>query len=295
MSEELRIAIIGLDTSHTPAFVRILQAPDCPEDQRVRGAKAVTCLRFSTPFQSEEGLDKRQKELEGWGVRVTTDFDEAVAGCDAIALEINDPGYHLEYFAKCTDLGKPIFIDKPLADNIENGRTICKLAKEKGLRVCSSSCLRSVPQVVEACCSMPEPLYASTYGPLGIAPSGSSIVWYGVHAFEMLERAMGRGARAVYARADEAGVVCAVDYDNARRGVVELTKGTHLYGGCLRDQERAIPFVVDMSVAYREQVAEVVRFFRGGSPPAELEDALEIMGMLDAAERSCQSGKAETL
>lgn len=31
-------------------------------------------------------------------------------------MEINDPSLHLEYFKKCADLGKPIFLDKPLKE-----------------------------------------------------------------------------------------------------------------------------------------------------------------------------------
>ena len=101
MKEEIRVAIIGLDTSHSVEFPRRMQAPDCPEKNRVEGLRAVTCLRFETPFTNKQVLDERQKQLEAWGVKVTEDFDEAVSDCDAIMIEINDPAYHLEYFKKC--------------------------------------------------------------------------------------------------------------------------------------------------------------------------------------------------
>jgi hypothetical protein len=48
--------------------------------RRVKGVIPVACLRFPSPFQSEAGQDKRQAQLEEWGVRVTRDFDEAVGG-----------------------------------------------------------------------------------------------------------------------------------------------------------------------------------------------------------------------
>ena len=79
MSDELRLSIIGLDSSHTPEFTERLQSPDCPADQKVNGARVGRCLRFSTPFQDEAGLDKRQALLEAWGVEVTVDFDAAVS------------------------------------------------------------------------------------------------------------------------------------------------------------------------------------------------------------------------
>ncbi len=295
MSGEIRIGMVGLDTSHSVAFTKCLQAPDVAADQKVAGARVVSCMRFETPFQDKNGLDGRQKQLEEWGVTVTEDFDEAVAECEAIMLEINDPAYHLEYFRKCVPLGKPIFLDKPMADNTTNARAIYKLAKENNLRVFSSSSLRFVPGLIESCKAIPNADYAYTYGALGKAPAGSSVVWYGVHAFEMLERAMGQGAIGVFARRDKAGVVCTVEYPNNRRGIVELTEGSSAYGGCLRDKGKAAPYVCDNSRLYPDQLIKVVEFFKGAEPAASLDDALEVTAMLDAAERSTQSGKPEAL
>jgi predicted dehydrogenase len=51
--------------------------------------------------------------------------------------------------------------------------------------------------------------------------------------------------------------------------------------------------VADFTRAYTEQLLAVREFFRGGPPPVAAEDALEVMAMLDAAERSFASGKPE--
>lgn len=295
MSKEIKIGMVGLDTSHSVAFTRCLQAPDCAPEQHVSGARVVACMRFETPFQGKEGLDDRQKQLEGWGVKVTESFEEAVADCDAIMLEINDPAYHVEYFQKCTELGKPIFLDKPMADNIANARLIAKMAKDAGLRVFSASSLRFIPALAQAIEEVGEPKYVSTYGPLGKAPAGSSIVWYGVHAFEMLERAMGLGAKSVFARKDSVGVVAIVDYEEGKRGVVELTEGAGSYGGSVRSENKAVPFSADNAPFYTLELVEVVKFFAGAESPVTLEDALEVTAMLDAAERSVNSGKTEAV
>ena len=174
MQELLRVGIIGLDMSHSIEFTRRMQAPDCPQDQRVEGIQAVTCLRFETPFQDQQGLDERQAQLEAWGVVVTEDFDEAVSGCDALLMEINDPQYHLDYFARVAGLEKPLFLDKPLADTMENGLRICAIAAENDLRFFSASSLRFVPPLVQACEAVLDPLCCTVYGPLGRAPAGSS-------------------------------------------------------------------------------------------------------------------------
>lgn len=291
MSRVIKIGVVGLDTSHSIEFVRRMQAPDCPADQKVAGLRATACLRFETPFQNRDGLDARQKTLEGWGVKVTESFEEAVADCDAIMMTINDAAFHLDYFRRCADLGKPIFLDKPMADTVAAGRMIFDLAAAKGLKVMSCSSLRYVTSLLEACRTIPQPAQASTFGPLGKAPAGSSIVWYGVHAFEMLERAMGRGAASVTVVRDQMGVVCVVAYKDGRRGVVELAEGNYSYGGTLRGEGKAVAFVADMSRAYTLQLIEIETFFRTGQMSLGLDDTLEVMALLDAAQQSLTRGK----
>jgi predicted dehydrogenase len=295
MGEAVKVGLIGLDSSHTVEFARRMVAPDCPDDQRVSGLKPVACLRFPSPFQSEAGLDQRQRLLEGWGIKVTTFLPAAVAGCDALMLLINDPARHLEYVAACADLGKMIFLDKPMADNIANGRRIFELARSKRMKILSMSSLRLPQALASACEKMPRPLFVHAFGAYGTAPAGSSIVWYGVHTFEMLQRAMGRGALSVHTSRDGAGLTAVIRYPENRRGVVELSEGAHVYGGFLRDRERAIPFVADTSRSYADLLVHIARFFRTGETTAELEDTLEVMAMLDAAQRSLDSGKVEEL
>lgn len=292
MSNEIKVAVIGLDTSHSVEFVKRMQGgADCPAEQRVTGMRATACLRFETPFQNKDGLDARQKLLEGWGVKVTESFPAAVADCDAVMIEINDPACHLEYFRECATLGKPIYLDKPLADTLAHGREIAALIAARGLKVMSSSSLRYVPALLEACAAIPIPAQASTFGPLGQAPAGSSIVWYGVHAFEMLERAMGRGAKSLTVVRDRQGVVCVVEYADGRRGVVELANGNYSYGGALRGDGKAAAFGVDMSRAYQLQLLEIEKFFRTGVAPLAFDDTLEVMALLDAAQESFTTGK----
>ena len=188
MSKVFKVAIIGLDTSHSVALPQLMQDPKTPAEQKIEGLVATRALRFPSAFQSEEGQDKRQATLEAIGVKVTRDFDEAVGDCDAIMLEINDPALHLEYFEKCAALGKPIFLDKPFADNWENTLKIVEIAKKNNVRYFTSSSLRFDADFSAAVKEWGKANSATIWGPVGKAAAGSSIVWYGVHAFEMLEK-----------------------------------------------------------------------------------------------------------
>jgi len=292
---EIKVAIVGLDTSHSVEFARRMNDPQCDPKIKVDGLKAVSCMRFETPFQDKKGLDERQKTLEGWGIKVTESFDECVADCDAVMLEVNDPAYHLEYFKKAIKLGKPIYLDKPMADTYASGKAIYDLAKKNNVKVFSASSLRFVTAVVEANKVLSDPEFVAVFGALGNAPAGSSVVWYGVHTMEMLQKLMGPGAVSLKAIRDEKGVVSVVKYKNGARGIAELNTGSYVYGGAVRTKGEVHSFTVDMSMAYTLELREIAKFFNGEEPKASFEDTLEVMDLLDTTQRSLDSGKEEKL
>ena len=294
MDKILKVAIIGLDTSHSTAFAGFMLDPETKPEFKIDSMVPTRCLRFETPFQNAEGLNKRQVMLESLGVEVGTDFDWAVEGCDAIIMNINDPSYHVEYFEKCAKLGKPIYIDKPVAGTVAETRKIYELAEKYQVRFFSASSLRfdiDLEETLEA--GNITAKSAVVWGPVGVAPAGSSIVWYGVHAFEMLERIMGIGAASVTVVNDAKGHVCTVEYADGRRGIVELTRKCPRYGALLRDDESGavmiksggrVPFYVRL-------LKRIDSFFRGNdSAGVPLDESMEIMKLLEAADLSSQSG-----
>jgi predicted dehydrogenase len=288
----IKVAIIGLDTSHSIQFSKLMNAADCPQELKVPGMQAISCMRFETPFQDKKGLDERQAQHEGWGVKVTEDLDEALAGCDAVMLEINDPAYHLEYFAKVAALGKPVFLDKPLAGNLADGRAIIELARQHGTRVWSGSSLPFADAIRDALAQVPDVKIGHSFGALGTAPAGDSLIWYGVHSFEMLQKVMGAGAREVTAVESEVGVVSVVEYEGERRGVVESIRGSWTYGGRVQSAKQMVQFLVDGKYNYRNLLREVKAFFEGGPAPVSLETSFEGLAMMVAARDSIDSGKA---
>jgi len=291
----IKVAIIGLDTSHSIAFPKLMQDVSNTPDLRVKGMRAVTCLRFETPYQNAEGLDKRQAQLEAIGVRVTTCFDEAVADCDAIMLEINDGAFHLEYFKKVAAMGKPVFLDKPLANSLADARTIIRLMHKHKTRVWSGSSIPFIPEVDQSRAQLTKVARAHVFGALGAAPAGDSLVWYGVHTFETLQRLMGPGAKSVRALETEASILTAVDYGDGREGVVEAVRGMYTYGGYVQGlagtEAKFVPFVCNTKYSYRDILLKVKAFFNGEPAPVDMRATFEGMAMMTAARRSIEIGK----
>ncbi|HEX2951174.1 MAG TPA: Gfo/Idh/MocA family oxidoreductase [Armatimonadota bacterium] len=295
MSQDIRLAMIGLDTSHTVEFTKLMQSPDCPEELHVDGLHAVRCLRFATPFQQQAGLDDRQAMMEGMGVKVTEDFDEAIDDCDAIMLEINDPSCHLDYFARVAALGKPIFLDKPIAGTLADAREICALANTHHTRVMSCSNLRYSRALLQALADHPHPKVMNAFGVLGTPPAGEGVIWYGVHSFEMVQRAMGDAFTDVTAIETPDGIISVIEYTDGRQALVELGRSYTCFGGRLQSSDGVKPYVVDGRYLYSDLLKAVKLFLQGNDPTATLNDALSVITLMDATCRSLASGKPVTI
>ena len=294
----INVAIIGLDSSHTIEFSKRMLGLDCPETERTTQLKPVCCCRFDSPFQGKEGLDAREKLMTEMGIPVTLSFDEAVENADAIMLELNDPSMHLEYFRKVAKLGKPVFLDKPMAQDLSSAKEIMTLAKRHAVRFFSSSALRFDQAIRAAARNYPNPARAIVWGPLGIALAGSSVVWYGVHTIEILQTLMGQGAASVSAVRDEHGCVFTIAYTDGRRAIAEMTQGVWRYGGVLHNAEGTgeYPFAVETGAAfYGELLKEIERFFAGDSDGVDEETMMDSMRILDAANRAWLSNNSESV
>jgi hypothetical protein len=292
--QDKRIAIVGLDTSHAVAFTTLIQSAD-PAKRVVEGMRVTQALRFPSAFQPEAGQDQRQAELEALGVTLKPSIDAVLENVDAVFLEINDPALHLDYFTAVADRGLPVFIDKPLAANTAEGRRICELAAEKAIPVWSASSLRFIPSLIEARATVANPLVAHTFGALGKAARGSDLVWYGVHAVEMLTAGLGVGATEVRALEDSSGIVLMVHYADGRRGLVECLRQTGRYGGRLQNANTLAFFDSGKGSPYVALMGALRDFVCDGKIPVPLSDAFEILAILEAGERSLASGGAETV
>ncbi len=295
MISDFKVAIIGLDTSHAVEYPKRMQDPNCPQERKVAGLRATRCLSFETAFTDKEEWAAYKQYLPSIGVEITEDFDYAVSDCNGIMIEVNDPELHWEYFQKCADLGKPIFLDKPFAESFASAVKIYQLAKEKEIRLFTSSALRydAVFTAGLANCGI-EPTSAIVWGPHGRKVK-DSLIWYGCHSFEMLEAVMGRGAAGVSVHSEPNRDICVVDYKDGRHGIVELNKNTGRYGVLLRDNVHGASLLQPgkTTMFYTEILKRITDFFMNGKDILPLEDSLEVIAMLDAASRSLKSSRPE--
>lgn len=289
-SAQIRVGIIGTDTSHVPAFTRALNDPTYKD--HVPGARVVAAYKGGS-FDVESSrtrVDKFAEEIQSkWGVEIVPDIPTLLSRVDAVLLESVDGRVHLEQVKPVLKAKKPVFIDKPLASTLNGAREIARLAKESGTPWFSTSSLR-YSEIVSALRS-PDNLGVMTWGPSPFEEHHElDLSWYGIHAVEMLFALMGTGCDEVTRVASADADVVVGRWRDGRLGTVRLQRPSSGYGAVAFRARQAVTSDPKAAVNYTPMLREVVKFFETRVPPVPNEETLELFAFLDAAQRSKASG-----
>src|SRR2546422_7047628 len=143
IASELRVDIIGCDTSHVPEFTELLNDPQAKG--HVAGAKVIAAFKggskdIESSWSRVEGYAKTLREK--YGVRIYESIEELCLDVDAVLLESVDGRPHLEQAKPILKARKRLFIDKPMAGSLRDVIEIFRLAKEAQVPGFSSSSLR---------------------------------------------------------------------------------------------------------------------------------------------------------
>lgn len=285
---DLRLGIIGTDTSHVIAFSKVLNDPAAPD--HVPGARVIAAFKGGSPDleSSRSRVDGYAKELsEKYKVELVANISDLCGKVDGILLESVDGRKHLEQFRAAAKCGKPVFIDKPLASTYEDAVAIAKLARESNVKWFSSSSLRWAD---------PLPTMKSTtarsvtvWGPGPSDPTHKlDLSWYAIHPVEMLYTLMGPGCEEV-TRIASANDVVVGKWKDGRVGTVQVLRPYGGYGAIVYNEKTAVE-AGKMKVSYVPMLTEIVKFFQTGVSPVAEEETLELFAFMDAAQKSKEQG-----
>ena len=289
---EIRVGIIGTDTSHVTAFTKLLNDSSAPG--RVPGARVVAAFKGGSPDVEESArrVDQYADELQKkHGVEIVPDIASLLDNVDAVLLESVDGRSHLAQARPVIAAHKPVFIDKPLASTLEDAREIARLATAAGVPWFSSSSLRFGE--IGATMRFQDVTGASTWGPGPFeAHHALDLSWYGIHAVELLYTIMGRGCETVERSTTDDADVIVGRWKGGRIGTVRVVRPYSDYGAVVyRSSETVVSHPKAAAATdYQPLVAQIVRFFETGVSPVPNEETLEIFAFMDAAQRSKEQG-----
>ncbi|HZS57387.1 MAG TPA: Gfo/Idh/MocA family oxidoreductase [Bryobacteraceae bacterium] len=288
---DLRLGIIGTDTSHATAFTRVLNDPK--DANHVPGAHIVAAWRGGSPDieESAKRVDQFAAELkEKWGVKIVESIAQLCPDVDGLLLESVDGRPHLQQFQQAAECGKPVFIDKPLASTLADAREIARLARERGIPWFSASSLRYSP-IAEL--RGPDVVSAMMWAPGPLEPHHQlDLSWYGIHGIEMLYTVLGMGCVEVSRVSSPDSDVITGKWSDGRLGTVHLQRPYGRYGGVAYLKNQKLNAMPDISFSYPALVREIVKFMETKTPPVSNAETLEIFAFMDAAQRSAAQGGA---
>ncbi len=138
----MRVGIIGLDTSHVPAFTKLMNHPEAKGD--LAKVEVVAAFPGGSPdiASSRDRVEGFTNQLREMKVEICESIEKLISKVDAVLIESVDGRPHLEQAYPVIQAGLPIFIDKPLEEAWPTVSPSRRLPKKR--RFDGSVVLRSV-------------------------------------------------------------------------------------------------------------------------------------------------------
>jgi len=288
----IRVGMIGLDTSHVPAFTSIFNSPNATGD--LAGIKVVVGYPGGTDMPASRDRVKRfTEQVRGMGVEIVETIPQLLTKVDVVLLESVDGRIHWQEAAPVIRAGKPLFIDKPAAGSLADTIAIYELAKKKNVPCFSSSSLRYAPGIEELLKDekLGKIVGAVTWGPCSYQEDTPDMFFYGIHGIEPLYALMGTGCRTVTRiQTADTDLISGV-WEDGRVGTYRGIRRNKADFGAVAFGTKGIA-QSGRDGGYEGLCREIGRFFKSRKVPVSAEETVELFAFMEAADESKRKGGA---
>lgn len=282
-----RVGIIGLDTSHSVAFTKAMNAPEA--DTKLKGYKVVAAYPYGskTIESSAKRIPGYVEEVKNFGVTITDSIAALLEQVDVVLLETNDGRLHLEQVLPVFKAEKRVFIDKPIAASLADTKAIFAAARQYNVPTFSSSSLRYIENIPNLASG--KAIGAITgvdaFAPATLESTHPDLFWYGIHGVELLYALLGTGCNEVRRVYGEGTDIVVGTWSDGRVGIFRgIRQGKGGFGGMAygTDGQQAL----GTYGGYLPLLYRVVEFFDTGSVPVSPEETTELVAFMEAADES---------
>jgi predicted dehydrogenase len=286
-----RIGIIGLDTSHAPAFTRAFNAQDASA-RDFRGFRVVAAYPQGSPDieSSTSRVPEYVRDMRDMGVEIVDSIAELLGKVDFVLLTTNDGRVHLEQARPVIEAGKPLYVDKPMAASLADVIALFEAARARKVPLFSASSLRWIPGALDLRNGAQGPVKgADAFSWAALEPTHPDLYWYGIHGVEILFTVMGTGCLSVSRFQTGDTEFCVGQWEGGRIGTFRgLRSSEHSYGGTVFAEKKIE--VLPMGSDYGPMLKAIAQFFATGRPPVSEDETIEIYAFMSAADRSKAQG-----
>jgi len=282
--------MIGLDTSHVPAFAKIFN--DNTSTDPFAGIKIVAAYPGGTDLPaSRDRVNDFTQQIRDMGVEIVPTIDRLLEKVDVVLLESVDGRIHFEEAVPVILAGKPLFIDKPIAGSLEDAIAIFRLAEKKRVPIFSSSALRFDPgvQALASDESLGHIVGAMTWGACNYQDGIPDLFFYGIHGVEILYTLMGPGCQQVVRTHTQDTDIVTGTWAEGRIGTYRGIRTHHAEFGAIAFGKTAVRST-EKVWGYDSLCYEIAKFLTSKQSPVDSGITLEIFAFMEAADESKRLG-----
>lgn len=261
-----------------PVIPRYLEK-EPPESFGVRGARV-------THIWTDDPEDARRVATASLIPNIVDNPEEVIGAVDAVIIATDKGWEHVERSEAFIEAKMPIFVDKPLCDNVEDLKTFIKWIRS-GAKIMSSSSLRYMKEYI------PYQLSTNELGELRYINMTMNKSWerYGIHALEPVYTITGPG----YVSVRNTG--------GTNNNILHLVheKGIDVNLALIYDSAASPMKIVgtkdsvsitakDSYYSFHKQLEEFVKYVESGIRPYPIEETIELMEIIIAGIRSREEG-----
>ena len=258
----------ALDNHHANTYLRVFR-----NELKKRGFSVTACNAMKEKAGREWAAEN--------GIPYFCDMDEMNEHVDCyMALAPSNPELHLGLCRKILRFGKPTYVDKTFAPDLETAKRIFALADKHKAPMQTSSALRysNVQDYVREIGGKSKVRHMVGYY------GGRSFGEYGIHPTELVISCMGPKAERLMRRGTGRYTQLLVDFSGGRTAVINsyLTKGGP-FGAAVTTSERTKFIELDGSQMFVKSAGSLLDLFETGKPDVDRKETLIVRRILDAA------------
>ncbi len=286
----LRAGIIGLDTSHVPAFTKLFNNPKADGD--LAGIKVTTGYTGGTDMPaSKDRKEKFTQQLRDMGVEIVDSIPKLLEKVDVVLIESVDGRIHLQEAREVFKSGKPVYIDKPVAGTLAEAIAIFELAKKNNVKTWSSSSSRFGADLIamKGNAEIGDILGVTTWGPCSYQSGTPDLFFYAIHGIESLFALMGTGCETVSRTKGPISDQVTGVWKDGRIGTYRgIVKGKSEFGALVFGSAGVRQGA--KTISYEALCRQIGKFFRTGEAPVSEAETIEIFTFMEAADESLRQG-----
>ncbi len=259
-----RIGLVGLDSSHAEDFLRHINI-------EARHAQMRITALYGTDDARLAGLQR----VDGSLVPYPT-LGSLIENVDAVIVGHRDGALHRDAAIACLKAGRPVFVDKPLANSRRDAEAMVAAAEQSGVPLLSGSALRwqaETRRIRARLAGMDGSIELHAWGTWYPESAYGGAIFYAIHTIELVQELLGPQFREVSLRNEDPPVIaCRIAGNEATLsfrplgpsghsdfGVEVAAKGVHFRQPIMLGDDYMLPVVDRFAAMLRTGVAPMTR------------------------------------